>query len=566
MASAAASVSSRGSRSLDRKASLAIPPDGEDPLPTGELLQLTAYCPANLDEGAAMRNLGVPAGDWLASLAEAGHTAQPQVRRVYTKHRSSNSRPKNVLEAWVPSQLVSAVSAKIEDGLVRLAGVPGGVAGAKWPDRPTPQLFRLINTPAGLPPRHVTTVLEAAGYTVLECVRPRHPSCPGLRDGTVMELSFPSNKPPPKQLTMALSGGLISMRLDIVDTALPPLQTQQQQRQQQQRAPSSARKQPTTAAPWAASAPAAAAPSAKRPQAAPRAAAPRPSAAAVAAAAAASAGEPEAAAEVFVRPIKKGTRQQNAQRQQSPPAEQQQQQQQEQPASADTFSAPPPSSNTNDSSLPSITEALAAAELAAEAAAVGSTAASQAAPVPAAAAPEQAAPPEQAVPELAAAEPAAETAAAAAAPAAPEAAAAVAAPATGNSLSTAEPSLGLAGQAVEADAAAPVVAAAAAAVAAAASEGEGEWRTRVAKRNSGHRSPPKGSPATARPRTLPPAAGDCPSPADADQASPMDAEGAAPGQATVIAASPSPFPISPNRYELRTRSDSAAAPANAAQA
>ena len=44
----------------------------------------------------------------------------------------------------------------------------------------------------------------------------------------------------------------------------------------------------------------------------------------------------------------------------------------------------------------------------------------------------------------------------------------------------------------------------------------------------------------------------------------MDTEGAAPGQATIIAASSSPFPISPNRYDLRTRSESAAAPANAA--
>ena len=85
-----------------------------------------------------MRSLGVPAGQWLASLAEAGHTAQPQVRGAYTKGRSSDSGPKNVLKVWVPSQLVSAVSAKIEDGLVRLAGVPGGVAGASGQTGPPP--------------------------------------------------------------------------------------------------------------------------------------------------------------------------------------------------------------------------------------------------------------------------------------------------------------------------------------------------------------------------------------------------------------------------------------------
>ena len=87
MASAATSASSRGSRSLDRKASLAIPPNGEDPLPPGETLRLTAHCPENSDEGAAMRRLGVPAGELLAGLAEAGHAALPQVLHAYTKGR-----------------------------------------------------------------------------------------------------------------------------------------------------------------------------------------------------------------------------------------------------------------------------------------------------------------------------------------------------------------------------------------------------------------------------------------------------------------------------------------------
>jgi hypothetical protein len=363
----------------------------------------------------------------MADLATAGHVlVPPQVLKAWLTTKNGK-RLIHVL-LWVPAEIERAVSAKIKQGLVELAGVPGGAAAATWVARPCLEVYRLVNTPPGLETALVRDTLAAAGYPVRWIKRPAHPSCPGLSDGTKMELAIPSGNPPPCKLTVALSSGPLTMRLDRVVTALPPLETLQAQR-----SPGSASKQTPTAgaprrapaAPWSAAAAAAAgAPAAKQ-----------------TAAAAAAGKQPAAAGGTFMRPQSKGQQQQQRQRQRRqqspppPPPEQQQQQQQRQPEqqpeqpgqqpeqqqqqpegqperpeqqlqqpppppqeqqapseSMDTSNTPPTPPTTADSSYPSVEEALEAAALAAAgAAAPTSAAASQAAPEPAAAAPEHAA-------------------------------------------------------------------------------------------------------------------------------------------------------------------------------
>ena len=517
MASAAAPAANGGGRQPKRKATLAISRDGDDPLHPGEPLQLVAHCPENVDGEPAIRCLGDPVGRWMADLATAGHVlVPPQVLKAWLTTKNGK-RLIHVL-LWVPAEIERAVSAKIKQGLVELAGVPGGAAAATWVARPCLEVYRLVNTPPGLETALVRDTLAAAGYPVRWIKRPAHPSCPGLSDGTKMELAIPSGNPPPCKLTVALSSGPLTMRLDRVVTALPPLETLQAQR-----SPGSASKQTPTAgaprrapaAPWSAAAAAAAgAPAAKQ-----------------TAAAAAAGKQPAAAGGTFMRPQSKGQHQQQRQRQRRqqspppPPPEQRQQQQQRQPEqqpeqpgqqpeqqqqqpegqperpeqqlqqpppppqeqqapseSMDTSNTPPTPPTTADSSYPSVEEALEAAALAAAgAAAPTSAAASQAAPEPAAAAPEHAA--------------------------------------------SAAPS-------------------------------DSEWQTINRKRGSEQRSPQKVSPA-ARLRTDPSSAG--------SQASPTDAAEAAPPAAAAAAAAAQPFPTSKNRYELRLRgASSAAAPANAA--
>jgi hypothetical protein len=468
----------------------------------------------------------------MADLATAGHVlVPPQVLKAWLTTKNGK-RLIHVL-LWVPAEIEGAVSAKIKQGLVELAGVPGGAAAATWVARPCLEVYRLVNTPPGLETALVRDTLAAAGYPVRWIKRPAHPSCPGLSDGTKMELAIPSGNPPPCKLTVALSGGPLTMRLDRVVTALPPLETLQTQR-----SPGSASKQTPAAgaprrapaSPWSAAAAAAAeAPAARQ---------------AATAAAAAAGKQPATAGGVHVRAQSKGQQQQRQQqrRQQSPPPpppeqqpqpqrqreqrlpeqqperqpEQQQQRQPERPPeqqqqrqreqqpeqqpelrpeqqpeqleqqqapseSMDTSCTPPTPPTTADSSYPSVEEALEAAALAAAgAAAPASAAASQAAPEAAAAAPEQAA---------------------------------------------------------------------------SAAASDSEWQTINRKRGSEQRSPQKVSPA-ARLRTDPPAAGSQASPADAAEAAPPAAAAAAAAQ---------PIPTSKNRYELRLRgASSAAAPANAA--
>jgi hypothetical protein len=530
MASAAAPAANGGGRQPKRKATLAISRDGGDPLHPGEPLQLVAHCPENVDGEPAIRRLGDPVGRWMADLATAGHVlVPPQVLKAWLTTKNGK-RLIHVL-LWVPAEIEGAVSAKIKQGLVELAGVPGGAAAATWVARPCLEVYRLVNTPPGLETALVRDTLAAAGYPVRWIKRPAHPSCPGLSDGTKMELAIPSGNPPPCKLTVALSGGPLTMRLDRVVTALPPLETLQTQR-----SPGSASKQTPAAgaprrapaSPWSAAAAAAAeAPAARQ---------------AATAAAAAAGKQPATAGGVHVRAQSKGQQQrrqqsppppppeqqpqpqrqreqrlpeqqpeqqperqpeQQQQRQPERPPEQQQQRQREQQPeqqpelrpeqqpeqleqqqapseSMDTSCTPPTPPTTADSSYPSVEEALEAAALAAAGdAAPASAAASQAAPEAAAAAPEQAA---------------------------------------------------------------------------SAAASDSEWQTINRKRGSEQRSPQKVSPA-ARLRTDPPAAG--------SQASPADAAEAAPPAAAAAAAQP--IPTSKNRYELRLRgASSAAAPANAA--